>query len=379
MQKILVIGAGMVGRAMAVDLCRAFDTTLADIDEERLALIREHHPIRVVALNAADQEAVRRAAAGQDLVIGAVPGFLGFETVRAVIEAGRNIVDISFFDEDAFALDEMAKEKGVTAVVDCGVAPGMSNVILGHHAARMEVEDFECVVGGLPVKRTWPYQYKAPFSPIDVFEEYIRPARLVENGRVVTRPVLSGAEYVDIDPVGTLEASNTDGLRTLLRTMKVPNMREKTLRYPGHFEYIRLLLESGFFDKEPIDVNGATVRPIDVTARLLFPRWRLAEDEPELTVMRAILRGRREGKPVEIVYDLFDRYDEETRTSSMARTTGYTATAAATLLLDGSFDRKGICPPEYLGAEPGCFERLLAYQKERGVIYERTERLLPED
>jgi saccharopine dehydrogenase-like NADP-dependent oxidoreductase len=298
---------------------------------------------------------------------------MGFQTLRTVIEAGKKVVDISFFGEDPFQLDELAQTAGVTAVVDCGVAPGLSNMMLGYHAARETVSSYRCLVGGLPVKRTWPWQYKAPFSPIDVLEEYTRPARLVEAGQTVTRPALSEPELVDMHPVGTLEAFNTDGLRSLLVTMpQVPQMAEKTLRYPGHIDLVRALRETGFLSTEPIQVNGAVVRPIDVAGSLLFPLWRLEPGEPEFTIMEVVIRN----AAVATHYRLFDTTDTTTGISSMARTTGYTATAAARLVLDGAFTRKGICPPEYVGAEPGCFQRILADLAERRVMVEcRTEAL----
>jgi lysine 6-dehydrogenase len=324
-----------------------------------------------------DAGAVRAAIRGADLVVGAVPGFMGHATLRTVIEAGLNIVDISFFGEDPFDLDDLAAANGVTAVVDCGVAPGLSNMVLGYHAGRMAVESFRCLVGGLPVERSWPWQYKTPFSPIDVLEEYTRPARLVEGGEVVVRPALSDPELVDIEPIGALEAFNTDGLRTLLATTRVPYMVEKTLRYPGHIEYVRVLRDSGFFDVGPITAGGVQVRPIDVAAALLFPLWHPGLAEPELTVMEITVRGRVDGWPQEFVYRLFDRTDERTGTSSMARTTGYTCTAVARLVAEGVFRRVGICPPEFVGADEACFERVLAGLRERGVNLSRTERQIP--
>jgi len=374
MKKIVVLGAGMVGSAIAADLSRSCDVTVVDLSEKRLERLRVKYGVEVRAADLSEPEAVQGAVANCDLAVGAVPGFLGFETLRSVIEAGRNVVDISFFNEDPFLLDELAKEKGVTAVVDCGVAPGMSNILLGHHDRTMQVESFDCYVGGLPVRRSWPFQYKAPFSPIDVVEEYTRPARLVENGEIVSKPALSESEYIEIDPIGTLEASNTDGLRSLLRTMKIPNMKEKTMRYPGHIEYMAVLLESGFFDKESLEVGDVTVRPIDVTAKLLFPKWRLEPGEPDITAMLVRVRGEEEGKALEYVYHLFDHADEEGVVSSMARTTGYTCTAAVHLVLDGRFERPGICPPEYIGAVEGNLERVLAYLEERNVHY-RCERM----
>lgn len=366
-KRVVVLGAGMVGSALAADLCREAEVTAVDANRHRLDALAAAHPLATRVADLRDPAAVRAAVAGADLALGAVPGFMGFATLRAVIEAGVNAVDISFFDEDPFELAALAQSKGVTAITDAGVAPGLSNLVLGYEAEHMGVESFRCLVGGLPVRRGWPWQYKAPFSPVDVLEEYTRPARLVEHGAVVVKPALSEPELVEIDPVGTLEAFNTDGLRTLLRTMHVPQMVEKTLRYPGHIEYVRVLGESGFLDTEPVQVGGNSVRPIDLTAALLFPRWRLAPGEPEFTAMEITLRGMKDGQPRMVVYRLFDRTDAE-GVSSMARTTGYTCTAIARLVLGGVFTRVGICPPEVVGAAPGCFERVVVDLAARGVM-----------
>lgn len=369
MDKIIVLGAGLVGKAIAIDLCRDFEVTVADVNKQQLDRLAASHPIETVQADLADEGNVKRVIDGHDLVIGALPGFMGFDTLKYVIESAKNIVDISFFAQDPFALDELAKQHGVTAVIDCGVAPGMSHIILGYHNSRITVDSFTCYVGGLPVVRTWPFQYKAPFSPLDVIEEYTRPARLVENGRRVIKPALSERELIEFDAVGTLEAFNTDGLRTLLKTMTIPDMKEKTLRYPGHIEYIEVLKASGFFDATPTDVNGSPVRPIDVTAKLLQKTWRLAEDEEEFTVMRIILSGRENDRDVTYTYDLFDRYDQKTGTSSMARTTGYTCTAVAHLVAEGKLATTGIIAPEFIGAREELFREILDYLRERGVHY----------
>lgn len=373
MSQIVVLGAGMVGSAIAADLSQVHRVTAVDASRAQVEALAARHAITPAVADLADAGAVAAVCRGADLVIGAVPGFMGYATLWAVIAAGVNVVDISFFDEDPFDLDALARSRGVTAVVDCGVAPGLGNLILGYHTGRMTVERFRCLVGGLPAKRTWPWQYKAPFSPVDVLEEYTRPARLVEGGRIVTRPALSEPERVEFDPVGTLEAFNTDGLRTLLRTMAVPEMVEKTLRYPGHIELVAALRESGFLSREPRQIGGATVRPIEVTAALLFEQWRLAAGEPEFTAMQVSVHGQADGAAREHVYRLFDRTDPRTGTSSMARTTGYTCAAVARLVLDGAFTRPGICPPEYVGADELCFRRVLADLAERGVIVEHSE------
>ncbi|MFN4217783.1 MAG: saccharopine dehydrogenase C-terminal domain-containing protein [Candidatus Bipolaricaulia bacterium] len=369
MKRVIVLGAGMVGRAIALDLAQRYDVTTVDKDAHRLAQLTEEAPIQTVTADLSHSGTLKKLVTDYDLVIGAVPGFLGFQTLKTVIECGKDIVDISFFAEDPFQLDALAKEKHVTAVVDCGVAPGMCNILLGYHNARMTVESYECLVGGLPVKRSWPYQYKAPFSPIDVIEEYTRPARLVVDGKLVIREALSDPEYIEFDEIGTLEAFNTDGLRTLLKTMKIPNMREKTLRYPGHIEYMKVLRETGFFSKEPIEIHGIQIRPLDVTAKLLFPKWRLEPDEPEFTIMRVTIEGIENGQRKEYVYELFDRFDSKTKTSSMARTTGYTCTAVATLVLEGIFSQKGIIPPEYIGTDERCFHTIMEYQRKRNISY----------
>jgi len=373
MNNITVLGAGMVGSAMAADLQPEYKVTLVDLDGERLELLAESHAYNTQQADLSDTDTVKEIIGDADLVVCAVPGFMGFETLKAILEAGKDVVDISFFDHDPFELDELAKKQDVTAIVDCGVAPGMSNMILGYHNELMQVEEFEFMVGGLPKKRTWPYEYKAPFSPIDVIEEYLRPARMPVNGELVAREALSEPELVDIDPVGTLEAFNTDGLRTLLKTMKVPDMKEKTLRYPGHIEYMRVLRETGLLDKREVEVNGQSLRPIDLTSKMLFPKWKLGEDEPEFTVMRVIVRGKKDGEPREVRYDLYDEYDAETGVSSMARTTGYTATAAARLVIADKYDRKGIIAPEYLGADAGSFRDIMDNLEARGVHYEVTE------
>ncbi|MEJ2421977.1 MAG: saccharopine dehydrogenase C-terminal domain-containing protein, partial [Acidobacteriota bacterium] len=174
---------------------------------------------------------------------------------------------------------------------------------------------------------------------------------------------------LDFPGVGTLESFNTDGLRTLLKTIDVPNMKEKTLRYPGHAERMRMLRETGFFDKAPMDVGGAPVAPLDVTSQLLFSQWRLPEGEEDLTVMRVILEGEKDGRPARRRFDLFDRYDKETRTTSMARTTGYTCTAGVRALAAGLYRTPGITPPEFLGRDEGCFDFMMEKLVERGVVF----------
>ncbi len=370
MQKIIVLGAGLVGKAMAIDLAKNFNVTSVDINDEALHEVAAKG-IKTQHIDLTNHQLLASILPDFDLVVGAVPGFMGFETVKTVIEAGKNMVDISFFPEDPFLLDDLAKKHNVTIITDCGVAPGMGNIILGYHYKRMKINTYSCLVGGLPVVREWPFEYKAVFSPIDVIEEYVRPARYVQNGALVTKEALSDPELIHFANVGTLESWNSDGLRSLIKTMPdVPNMIEKTLRYPGCIEYLRVLRDSGFFSYEEIAVNGVNIRPIDVTAKLLFPKWKLKPGEEEFTVMRIDIEGEEMGISKKYTYTLFDRTDATTQTLSMARTTGYTCTAAANLVLTGRFTRKGICPPEYLGEDEKHVDFIHQYLKERGVKYE---------
>jgi lysine 6-dehydrogenase len=379
MTNIIVLGAGMVGSAMAADLSKKHNVTIADLSIQRLEYVKgKHQNISISQVDVCDTKKLQSVLAAYDFVVCAVPGFLGFQTIKTVIEAGKNVVDISFFPENALELDSLAKAKGVTAIVDCGVAPGMHNIILGYYNEKLKLTDFETLVGGLPKVKKWPFNYKAPFSPIDVIEEYTRPARYVENGNIIIREALTDCEYVEFDKVGTLESFNSDGLRSILFTMPhIKNMKEKTLRYPGHVEYVRVLKDSGFFSEKKIMVNGTEISPLDFTSKILFNEWKLGETEEELTVMRITLKGEnKKGQTEEVVYNLYDEYCPETQTSSMARTTGYTATAVANMFLEGLFTEKGIFPPELIGKHESCFEYILSYLKERNVCYLRTQTIL---
>ncbi|PJA06216.1 MAG: saccharopine dehydrogenase [Flavobacteriales bacterium CG_4_10_14_0_2_um_filter_35_18] len=372
MSNIIVLGAGMVGRTMAIDLTKKHRVTLSDFSENALQESKQKcQTLNTLKLDVTDKKNLQKALHPFDLVVCAVPGFLGFNTLKSIIEAKKNVIDISFFPENSLELDALAKQNQVTAIVDCGVAPGMGNIILGYYNEQLNLSDFECLVGGLPEVKKWPFNYKAPFSPVDVIEEYTRPARYVENGHIVIKPALSDVEHVDFEGVGTLESFNSDGLRSLVYTMpNIKNMKEKTLRYPSHIEYINVLKASGFFSEKKLKIEGIEISPLEFSSKILFNEWKLGATEKELTVMRITLKGAdKAGKAKTVIYHLHDVYCEKTQTSSMARTTGYTATAVANLFLEGLFAEKGVFPPEFIGKHKGCFEYVLAYLKERNVIY----------
>lgn len=373
--KLIVLGGGLIGGAVAKDLAgdEDFEVSVADINEKSLNKLASEAKLTKVVADLSDSETIKKLVVDQDMVVGAIPGFLGFNMLRSVIEAGKNVVDISFMAEDPLTLDGLAKKNKVTAVVDMGVAPGMSNVLAGYVDSLLnETESALILAGGLPVIREWPYEYKISWSPMDVIEEYLRPVRLVEYGKLVEKPALSELELVDLPGVGTLEAFNTDGLRTLLYTIKAPFIKEKTLRYPGHVEKMLMLRETGFFGNETIEVGGVRVKPIDFTAKLLFPKWELREGERELTVMRVVVQGKKEQKRLRYIYDLLTYFNERTKTTSMACATAFPCAIMARLVARGEYSREGVSPPENIGQNHKVYRKLMEELERRDIFYKEN-------
>lgn len=384
---VVVLGAGRVGATIARDLAadEGLRVRAVDADTDALARLADRAPgLSTETADLDDPDELARVVGDADVVVGAVPGSMGFRTLERVVEAGRDVVDISFFGEDAFELDGPARERGVAVVVDAGLAPGLSNLVLGRLLEEWDaVDSFECLVGGLPVDRSAPFEYRAPFSPLDVLEEYTRPARIRRDGRLVTRPALSEVEEVEVPGVGTLEAFLTDGLRTLLETTEVPEMVEKTMRYPGHAAAMRSLREAGFFSRDPVETGAgddgggdggadggpgeARVRPLDLTGRLLTEAWSMAEDDEDLVAMRITAAGRDRGEAVRRRWWLLDRYDPDSGTTAMARTTGHTCAACVRLVARGIYGRPGVSPLETVGRDPACFDFVLSELAARGV------------
>ncbi|NOX65761.1 MAG: saccharopine dehydrogenase [Chlorobi bacterium] len=372
--KVIILGAGLIGAPMAIDLAKEneFDVGVADINRASLDKLQSHN-IKLIETDLSIPETVRKVISDYDYVINAVPGSLGFKTLRSIIEAGKNVVDIAFYENDPFELDELAKEKNVTAIVDCGVSPGLHNILIGNAAQRLDsIEDITIYVGGLPQVKEPPFEYKAVFSPSDVIEEYIRPARIKENGKIVTKPPLSDLEIINFPGVGELEAFNSDGLRTLLHTIDVPNMKEKTLRFPGHVEKISLLKDIGLFDKEELAINGNNIKPIDIAITLLKDEWKLKEGDKDFTLLQIIINGKKNDKRFKYTYDLLDHYDDSTQTISMARTTGYTATSTLRMLASGLYKEVGISPLEFIGKNAECTGFILGELRKRNVLIKES-------
>ena len=379
-QKIVVLGAGMVGSVIAEDLhSSGFDVTVVDINSYSLKRIAEssNSEINIHEADCSDVTAIQKISQTADLIVGALPSWLGLNALKTVIELGKSYCDISFMPEDPRQFDDLAKEYKSTCVVDFGVAPGMSHLLCAYSVYLLDTCDsLDIVVGGLPVTRDSVWDYKAPFSPRDVIEEYLRPARLVENGKVVVCPALSDVELVDLPTVGQLEAFNSDGLRTLCDTLKVPKMRERTLRYPGHAKTMQLLRDAGFFNSKSILVSGQEIVPLDFTAKILIDSWKYEEGEADLTVMRVEAKGKKDDKPVLIHWDLLDYYDATSNQSSMGRTTAFPLTSIARMIIDGTINMPGVHPPEFFGNQQQVINRLFKDLEERNVRYIKTMEFL---
>ncbi len=367
--KIAILGSGLVGKPLAIDLAKdkKFFITCFDNNSSKFNGLSEYG-IQSSVCDLRDDEKLAKGIKGFDLVINAVPGFMGFETLKSIIKAGKNVVDIAFYDRDPFELQMLAEQKGVTAIVDAGISPGLSNLLIGEAKEKFDVlESVKIYVGGLPKEKDGLYNYKAVFSPTDVLEEYVRPARIVENGRVITKPALSDLEEIEFEQTGILEAFNSDGLRSLIKTIDCPNMVEKTLRYPGHVSKIKLLSDSGFLNKAIIKFNSEKINPFYYTACILSKLWELSSDDKDITILRVELSGKNDNSIFVLRYDVYDEYNELTKTHSMARTTGYVATMCARMLAEGIFSGSGIFPLELLGKNKSLTKFIKNGLKQRGI------------
>ena len=358
-KSIIILGGGMVGSSIARDLKEStYNVTVADWDEGVQSYLAPFD-INYMKLDFLNNDALKKAIENFDLVIGAVPGFMGYKILKTVIDAGKNIVDISFMPEDSRALIHLAKKNGVTAITDAGVAPGISNLLFGKALFEFDqLHSANCYVGGLPQNPQPPWWYKSVFSPIDVIEEYTRPARFVKNGKMVIKAAMTDIEQLEIENVGTLDAFNSDGLRSLL-DMPISNMVEKTLRYPGHIQKIIKMRNNGLFEPENIKQ----------TAESLINNWAPDKEDYDQTIMRLEFSGIKGGNKIREIFDLFDYYDKQKNISSMARTTGYTCAAVAHALLSGDFRKKGVFTLENFGKETKLVDNILHYLSERNIQF----------
>jgi saccharopine dehydrogenase-like NADP-dependent oxidoreductase len=375
--KVIVLGSGKIGSIMAKDFSESnpgAKVILGDISEERAkkaaSLIKGTSG---TTINTSDHEALTEQLSGYDLILGALPGDYGFRALEAAIEAKVDTVDVSFTPENPTQLDGNARSAGVTIIPDCGVAPGLSNILTGYSASRLDkVREAHIMVGGIPETPVPPLGYTITWSAEGLIDEYVREVTIIKNGEKVQVPALSGLEEIDFPGVGKLEAFYTDGLRTLAVSLpEVENMWEKTLRYSGHVEKVRLLRELGFFSGECVTVEGTEVQPRLVTARLL-ERSLWKPEIGDLLAMNIEVRGESSGEKAGFRHRIVDRFDHETGVTAMARTTAYTASIVASMLAQGTIEGPGVIPPEKLGMKDDFTQNLIAQLNQRGVIIEET-------
>lgn len=377
--KAVQIGAGLVGNIIAADMGRNFDVTVVDINENALASIRKDHPkITTAVCSCTDPVCLSPLLRDADIVTAGVPGKFGRKMMETVIRAGKNMADISFMPEDFEELDGLAKEYGVTAVPDMGVAPGMSNFLVGRGAALLdEVENAVIYVGGIPHKPVPPFNYQITWSAADVIEEYTRPARYVKDHSPVVCEAMGEIYEKEFPKAGLLETFITDGLRSLIKNIKAKNMEERTMRWPGHVAQMRLLREMGLFDEEKRDLGGVEIVPRDIACDLLFPMWKMEPEkgDRDLTIMQVEVSGYKGRDFVTYTWDLWDIFDEKTWKNSMGRCTGFSCSIFAQAIVKGLIKEKGVIAPEKLAASDELYNFVMTEQRSRGIDYKESVRI----
>lgn len=356
MTEVLVLGGGNVGRAIAWDLSRDFEVHVGDASTERFKSVRDFaEPLKI---DASDFGELVRVMKGFDLVVGALPGRFGFSTVKAAIRAGVDLVDVSFMPENPAELHSEAEEARITVLFDAGFAPGLSNVLVGRIYQELEeLEEAKIYVGGLPKNPRPPLYYRITWSPKDLIEEYVRPARVIREGEVRAVDPFESIERVRIKGMD-FEAFLSDGLRSLLESVKAKRLEEWTLRWPGHLERMKVLRELGFFAPEHVDHTLKVISPL------------MQYESPDFSLMEVIGKGERE-----IRYLLYD--EEKGGFTSMARVTGFTAAIIARMVVEGTCTF-GVIPPEIIGMRADTYARLVRELRERDIRLERWEHAEPD-
>jgi lysine 6-dehydrogenase len=372
--KLLVLGCGNIGSVAAEDISKSMDSievVVADRDETRAKLIAERisqSNVSWIQLDTAKNNRLVKTLEDFDLTMGFLPGKLGYSLAEACIDARSDLVDVSYMAENPLTLNDKAVKAGVKIIPDCGLAPGISNILVGHAAGKLDKVQTVCImVGGLPEKPVPPLGYVITWSLESLLDEYTRKTRIVKEGEIVEVEALSGLQEVEFPNVGRLEAFYTDGLRTLPYTIKnVDSMWEKTLRYPGHAKKIELLKALGFFEEKQIDVEGVSISPKKLTLRLLKRKlWK--PEVKDIVALKVEVSGFKNNKHTGYTYQLLDRYDEKQRITAMARTTAYPASIIAQLILRKAIKEKGIVPPERLVMNEQFFSAFLDELDRRGI------------
>ncbi|HUW47926.1 MAG TPA: saccharopine dehydrogenase family protein [Patescibacteria group bacterium] len=372
--KVIAVGSGNIGSVAVEDLATRMKSTeivIADKDDSRSKAVVERigrNNVSSMQLDIADCNKLVQTLKKFDLAMGFLPGALGYTLMKACTKAKKSLIDVSYMVENPLKLQSAASKARITIVPDCGLAPGISNFLVGHAYAKLEkTSSVKIMVGGLPEKPVPPLGYVITWSPDGLIDEYTRKAVIVQHGKKTEVEALGGVEAINFPEVGKLEAFYTDGLRTLSQTLKdVEEMWEKTLRYPGHAEKIKMIERLGFFEEEKVKIGGTMVSPRRLTARLLERKLKIPEIK-DFVAMKIEVSGVKNGKRLSFVYHMLDKYDQKHGITAMARTTAYPMSIVAQLMLKGIIKQKGVIPPEKLGMEKEVVQEFLSELKKRDI------------
>ncbi len=368
---IAVVGAGLMGSVIARDLANARDVkrvVVVDSDNSKLRLVsKESGKTRTVAIDVNNRRRLSRVLADVDACVVALPHGISVAVDRISLESGTNVLDLAFEDSQ-MKLDRLAKEKKSVLIPGCGLAPGLSNILVVHGSRFLkEAHEGHIWVGGIPQNPQPPLGYTLVFSIKGLLNEYLSRARIMRNGKIVSVDPFSEVEEVSFpSPVGRCEAFFTDGLATLLHSKrKFKQLDERTVRWTGHAEKMRFMIQAGFFERRRIKVDGGEVSPLDFSSALLTQLLKRG-DHRDVTVMRVETSGIKEGKHVTVRHELLDKYDETTETTSMGRTTGFTCSIISQMVGRGEIEGRGLLPPEE-ALDNAKVEKLLRELAARGV------------
>jgi lysine 6-dehydrogenase len=357
--RMLVLGAGLQGSACAYDLLQNDEVTevrLADVKIDHLPdFLAPYSGPRLIPtpLDARDHSAVLGAMRECDAVMSALPYYFNLELAKLAVEAGVHFCDLGGNTEIVFEqkkLDSAARAKGITVVPDCGLAPGMVNVLAEHGIRQLDtVDTVKIFVGGLPQAPEPPLNYQIVYSMEGVLDYYTTLSWVLRNGKREQVTALSETEAVEFpQPVGRLEAFHTaGGLSTMAFRYegKIPSMEYKTLRYPGHAALMESIRSLGLLDLEAVDVKGMKVIPRDLFIAAVGPKLNKPKGK-DLVALRVIVRGRKDGNATTLTYELMDRYDEKHGISAMMRTTGYSLAITGMLQARKQVGPPGVCTPD---------------------------------
>ena len=368
--KLLSIGCGYIGSVLAEELVNSLDfeeLIICDSTKEKIEETAKKLGGKVIPfqLDISKYSNLLAIVDDVDLIIGLAPGRLGFNVMKACVEKKKNLIDLSFMAEDPFLFQDAALKAGVRIIPDCGVAPGLSNMLIGKASSQLDqIEDVIIYVGGLPQDPKPPLNYKVTWCVEDLFEEYTRNAKIVRNGKTAEVEALEGLEEVEFEGFGKFEGFFTDSVRTLHHTIKANNMWEKTLRYPGHVEKIKLIKKLGLLNKKPL--KSINISPWKFMSKFWEENLSFFEDK-DVLLMRIQVSGKKNSTKIMHTYEVVDYFDEQRNITAMGRSTAYTAFAVIKLMIENKISKKGLIPPEILGMHKKLFQEIQFTLKKRNL------------